>query len=129
MFRKLVCAMVVMVVCIGFVMAEEFNCTITKVDGDKITYQKFKKAKKGQPAEKDGDPVTIGVAKDAKISKGMFDKDAKKFVAGDAIEGGLKSETFTKIGEKGLPVRLTTDADNKSVTVILVTGGKKKAAQ
>jgi len=122
MVRKLVCAMFVMTVAIGFAFADEFNATITKVDGNKVTYQKFKKK------EKDGDPVTIEVAKDAKILTGKFDKDAKKLVAGDPIEGGLKSDTFAKIGDKGLPVRITTDADNKTVTQILV-GGKKKAAQ
>jgi hypothetical protein len=128
MIRKLVCAMAVMVVGVAFVMADEFNATITKVDGDKITYQKFKKVKKGQPAEKDGDPVTISVAKDAKIVKGMFNKDTKKVEAGDKIEGGLTADTFTKAGEKGVAARITTDADNKTVTQIMVTG-KKKAAQ
>jgi hypothetical protein len=121
--------MAVMVVGVAFVMADEFNATITKVDGDKITYQKFKKVKKGQPAEKDGDPVTISVAKDAKIVKGMFNKDTKKVEAGDKIEGGLTADTFTKAGEKGVAARITTDADNKTVTQIMVTGGKKKAAQ
>jgi len=129
MIRKLVCAMFVMLVGIGFVMAEEITATITKVDGDKITYQKMKKAKKGQPAEKDGDPVTISVAKDAKIVKGAFNKDTKKVEPGDAIEGGLKADLFSKIGEKGVNARITTDADNKKVTQIMVTGGKKKAAQ
>jgi len=128
MIRKLVCAMFVMVVGIGFVMADEFNATITKAADGKITYQKFKKAaKKGEAPEKDGEPVTIEVAKDAKIVKGTFDKDAKKFVAGDAIEGGLTSETFTKASDKGVAARITTDADNKKVTQIMVTGGKKKA--
>ena len=80
-----------------------------------------KAAKKGEAPEKDGDPVTISVAKDAKIVKGMFNKDTKKVEAGDKIEGGLTSETFTKIGEKGVAARITTDADNKTVTQIMVT--------
>lgn len=126
MVRKLVCALFVMTVGIGFVIADEFNATITKVDGDKITYQKFKKAaKKGEAPEKDGDAVTIS-AKGAKVLQGKFDKDAKKFVAGDAVEGGLTSETFKN--EKGVAARITTDGDNKTVTQILVTGGKKKKA-
>jgi len=129
MIRKLVGAMVVLVLGITFVMADEFNATITKAGDGKITYQKFKKAaKKGEAPEKDGDPVTIAVSKDAKIAKGMFNKDTKKVEAGDKIEGGLTSETFTKIGEKGVPARITTDADNKSVTQILVTGKGKKGA-
>jgi hypothetical protein len=117
--------MFVMVVGIGFVMADEFNATITKAGDGKITYQKFKKAaKKGEAPEKDGDPVTIDVAKDAKIVKGSFNKDTKKVEPGDKLEGGLANEVFK--GEKGVAARITTDADNKSVTQIIVTGGKKK---
>jgi hypothetical protein len=126
MIRKMVCAAFVMTVVIGLAVADDFTATITKVDGNNVTYQKYKKGKKGAKGEKDGDPVTIAVAKDAKVAKGMFDKDAKKFVAGDAIEGGLKSDVLAKASEdKGVNCFLTTDADNKSVTQILVIMGKK----
>jgi hypothetical protein len=122
MIRKLACAAFVMVVAVSFVMADEFTAQITKVDGNKITYQKMKKK------AKDGDPVTIEVAKDAKISNG---KGAKgKFEATEEIKDGLKAEVFSKASEdKGVNARITTDADNKKVTQILVIGGKKKAAQ
>ncbi len=128
MIRKLVCAMVVMVAVIGVVVADEFTASITKVDGNKITYQKYKKAEKGKKGvgEKDGEPVTVAVAKDAKIAQGKFNKDTKKLEAGDAIEGGLSAPVFSKIGDKGVAARITTDADNKTVTQILVVGGKKK---
>jgi hypothetical protein len=121
MVRKMVCAMFVMTVVIGLAFAEEFNCSITKVDGNKITYQKFKKK------DKVGDPVTIEVAKDAKVAKGVLDKDTKKYSVGDAIEGGLKADVFAKASEdKGVQVRITTSDDNKSVTQILVLGKKGK---
>ena len=42
----------------------------------------------------------------------------------DAIKEGLKDELFTKPGDKGIPARITTDADNKKATQILVL--KKK---
>jgi hypothetical protein len=123
MVRKLFCAMFVMTLAVGFVLADEINCTITKVDGNKITYQKYKKK------EKDGDPVTITVTSDAKILKGKFNKDTKKVEDGDPIEGGLKSDLFAKASEeKGVQVTITTDADNKNVTKIVTKGGKKKAA-
>ena len=129
MFRKLVGAMVVMTVAIGFAFAEEINVTITKVDGDKVTYQKYKKKQKGEKvAEKDGDPVTVDVAKDAKILKGT-PAGKGKIDPGDPIEGGLKSETFTKAGEKGVAVRITIDDDKKVATQILVIQPKKKAAE
>jgi len=132
MFRKLVCVTFVMTVAVGFVLADEFQGAITKIDGDKVTVQKMKKGKgKGGKGEKDGDPVTMTIAKDAKIVKGKFDMEAKKMVAGDAIEGGLKHEMFSKVSED-MPVNamITTDADNKSITTIMVggKGGKKKTA-
>jgi hypothetical protein len=122
MLRKFVCAAVVVVVGLGVAMADEFGAVITKVDGNKVTFQKVKKGEKS-------DPMTLPVKAGAKITKGMFNKDTKKFEAGDAIDTGLKNEMFTKIdAEKGLAVRITTDEDNKNITAITV-GGKKKKAQ
>lgn len=114
MFRKLLCSMVVMVIAIGFVAADEFNAVIKKVDDGKVTFYKSKT----KTTDK-SDDMTLPAAKDVKVNKGTAKKG--KVEVGDAIEGGLKSETFTKIGEKGLNVRITTDADNKTITAIVVT--------
>jgi hypothetical protein len=125
MWQKLVCAVFGLMVTIGLVTAGEFGGRITKVDGNKITVQKYKG--KGKKAEKDGDPVTLTVAKDAKIANGKFNKEDKKVEAGEAIEGGLKASVFTKASEdKGPRVRMTTDDDKKVVTEILVFSKKKK---
>ncbi len=121
MFRKLVCAMFVMTIAIGVTFAD-FNATITKVDGSKVTIQKYKKVK-GKAPEKDGDATTIDVGT-AKVVKGTFNKDTKKLEAGDAIEGGLKAEIFAKIGEKGVQARFIEEGDK--VTTIMILGGKKK---
>ena|SRR5437660_3905487 len=127
MYRKLVGALVVMVVAIGFVAAEDLNGVITKVDGDKITFQKMTKAKKGVKSEKEGDPIVLTVNKDAKIVAKKFDKDAKKVVE-EEVKDGLKAELFAKIDpEKGLNAVVT--ADDGKVSKIAVGGGKKKAAQ
>ena len=149
MFRKLVCAMFVMTIGIGIVAAEEFTASITKVDGDKVTLQKMKKGEKGKfGQEKDGDPVTLTVAKDAKITKAKFsfDKDNMKatWTNEGALEGVLKNEIF-KIEEKkkdetkdtpkdkgkgkgkfggfgggGLNALITTSDDGKTITAIEV---------
>ena len=121
MFRKMVCSMVVMVVAIGFVYADSFQATITKIEGDKVTIQKTKKVDK--KVEKDGDPITLPLAKDAKVVYGTVKKG--KAEVGDAVEGGVKAEVFTKAGDKGVSAYITTSDDNKSVTQILIT--KKKA--
>ena len=126
MFRKMIGATVVMAVAVGFVFADEFNATITKAGDGKITYQKYLKVKKGEEKKKDGDAVTIDLAKDAKIVKGAFNKDTKKLEAGEALEGGLKNEVFAKITEKGVGARITTEGEK--VTQIMVVGGKKKKA-
>jgi hypothetical protein len=146
--------MFVMTVGIGIVAAEEFTASITKVDvaGNKITIQKFKKGEKGKfgAQEKDGDPMTLTVAKDAKITKAKFsfDKDNMKatWTNEGAIEGGLKNDIF-KIEEKkkeepkddakdkgkgkgkfgkgfggggGLNALITTSDDGKTITAIEV---------
>jgi hypothetical protein len=130
MTRKLFCSMLVMTIGIGFVAADEFVAVIVKVDGNKVTYQKFKKGDKGKKGEKDGDAVTLPVAKDAKITKGMFSFKDKKFSVepGDPIEGGLKADIFKNATEeKGVFAGITRSEDKKTITAIAtVQFGKKK---
>jgi hypothetical protein len=132
MARKLFCALFVMTVAITFVAADEFQATITKVDGNKVTYQKYQKTKKGEEKKKDGDPVTLS-AKGAMVVSSKFDKETKKFVDGDAVTDGLKNEMFTtKLDEKkGQQARITTEGegDKAKITKISVNQKKKKAAQ
>jgi len=143
MLRKLLGSIIAMSVCFSFAAAEEFIASIKKVDGDKVTFTKgfggFGKDKKAEKAEE----VTLTAAKDIKVTKGKFNKEDKKIEAGEAIEGGLKNEMFTKIPEKkavdpekkgkggfggGLFAQITTSEDGKTITAISVMqfGGKKK---
>jgi hypothetical protein len=57
-----------------------------------------------------------------------FDPDTKKMVEGDAIENGLKSDTFSKISDKGLRATITTSGTGTDtmVTKILVGPGRMK---
>ena len=118
MFRRLVCAVVVLVFGVGLAVAAEIRAYITKIDGDKITYVENKG--KGEK----GDTKTVTTAANVKVIKGKINKD-KTFEPGDAVTGGLKNEMFSKIGEKGISATLVTDADNK-VTEVRITGGGKK---
>jgi hypothetical protein len=128
MIRKLACAVVVLTLSVGFVLADDFFATITAVKDGKVTYQKYKKStEKGKKGEKDGDPVTLPVAADATIAKGKFNEE-KKLEAGDKIEDGLKNDVFTKVGDKGMGAMISTDSDNKTITKIILFGGKKKKA-
>ena len=93
-----------------------------KVDGDKITFTEMKG--KGEK----GEEKTYTVASTVKVNKGKFNPDTKALEAGDALEGGLKNEMFSKIGEKGLRATIITNDDNK-VTEIRVGGGRGKKKQ
>jgi hypothetical protein len=125
MLRKLACVGVLFALGVGLVMAEEFNVQIKKIDGDKITAIKGAKFNKDAKKFEGGSEVTLTAAPDVKVMTGKKNKDTKKTEAGDAIEGGLKNERFTKIGENGIGAQVTTNDDGK-VTQILVFGGKKK---
>lgn len=115
MLRKLACALVVMAVAVGVVSADEFFAKITKVDGNKLTYQKYEKGKKV------GDPVTVEIAPGTTIAEFKRGTGAKKVVAGKAIEGGLKNKIFpTAPGDKELTAAITTSDDTKAVKRILV---------
>jgi hypothetical protein len=119
MLRKIVSAVVVLVLCIGIALADEMFGVITKLDNGKVTFTEMKGKEKG-------DTHTLAVADNVKVVKGKFNKETKKVEAGDEVEKGLKNEMFTKIGEKGVRVQIVTDGGNKKITEIRVLGGKKK---
>jgi hypothetical protein len=114
MLRKVIAAAVVGVLFVGVAFADQIRGVIVKVDGNKVTFAPVEG--KGKDAKK-GEEKTLPVAKDVKVTKGK---------TGDAVDGGVKNEAFSKIGKRGLPALITTDADNKTITEIRLFGGKKK---
>ena len=120
MLRKVVGAAVIMVLSVGIAMAEEIRAIITKVEGDKVTFAEAKG--KGEK----GPEKTLPVSDKVKVVKGKFNKDTKTVEAGEDIEKGLKNEIFSKekLGEKGIPAFVVTDADNKKITEIRIYGGR-----
>jgi hypothetical protein len=119
MLKRLISGALVLVVGAGVAFADEIRAIIIKVDGDKVTFAERKG--KGQK----GEEKTLS-ASDAKVVKGKFNMETKKVEAGDPLEGGLKNEAFSKIGEKGLGATIITDDANKKIIEIRVGGGKKK---
>src|SRR5687767_2506008 len=117
MLRKMVCAGFVVAVTFSLAAAEEFNASIRKVDGNKITFVK------GQKKDVKGEEATMEAAADVKVLTAKFNKEEKKVEAGEALPGGLKNERFKNIGEKGIGARIITDADNKKIVEIRVFGG------
>jgi len=103
--------MFVMAVAVGFVFADTFQATITKVDGNKVTYQKYKKGAKGAKGEKDGDAVTMEAAKDAKV--------LKYNVLFEISEGGLREDRTVTVDVNDTRHEGTNQAD-AMVTATLV---------
>lgn len=120
MIRNVLCAGVFLLACVGFVAGEEFFGSIRKVDGNKVTVQKFKKGEGGKKGEP-GDEVTLSVAENVKVmtSKG-------KDEAPTALEGGLTNERFKTIGDRGVMARITTDDAGKVTEIRTFQFGRKK---
>ena len=116
--RKLIAAAVVFALGMGIAMADDVRGVLKAVDGDKLTVTV--KSKKG---DKTGEDKTFVVPASAKVCKGSFNKDTKKFEAGDALDGGLKNEMV----KAGAFVTVTTESDK--VTQVIVGGGKKKKTE
>jgi hypothetical protein len=122
MLRKLICATFVLVCGVSIALADEFGASITKVDGNNVTFTKMKKGEKGEA-------MTLPAAKDVKVVTGKYNKDTKSFEVGEALAGGLKNEKLSNIGEKGQRARIITSDDGKTITEIrIMQGGRKKAA-
>jgi hypothetical protein len=112
MFRKLLCALTVLVLCVGVAGTGEIRGVITKVDGDQITFAAYK--------DKDGSekgPAKTLPATGAKVVRGKYNKDTKQLEAGDPLEGGLKNEVFSMIGMKGIYATIVTKADNQIIEI------------
>jgi hypothetical protein len=122
MLRRVVSAVVLLLLCLGFAMAEEIRAFITKVDGHKVTFAENKG--KGER----GTERTLPAVDKVKVVKGKKNKETKQVEAGEEIDKGLKNEMFSKekLGEKGLGAMIITDADDKKITEIRVFGGKGK---
>ncbi len=127
MLRKVVAALFLLVLGVGITLADEIRAVIIKVDGGKVTFAETKRGGGKGKAEK-GPEQTLSVTDNLKVFKGTYNKDTKKLEAGDAIEGGLKHEMFSKIdSEKGLQATVVTD--NNKITEIRVGGRGRRGGK
>ena len=109
--RKLACAVAVLVLSIGFALADEITGRITKIDDKKVTVVIGKKG--------DAKTAEYDLAKDCKFAK--MEKKKTKVELAD----GVKNEVFKDIDvKKGLPASLNV-IDGK-VTEVILAGKKKK---
>src|SRR4051812_3504943 len=96
MNRTFVGALVGAIGLVGITAAEEIPCYVTKIGDGHVTFVRTKFNKETKKLER-GEPATLPVASGVKVSKAVFDKDVKKIVSGDAVEGGLRNEAFTML--------------------------------
>jgi hypothetical protein len=109
-------AAVILCLTVGVVAAEEvLTVYITKVEGNKITFQKTK-----APTE----PMTLEVSRDVKIGMGRLNKDTKKVEIDTPLEEGLSNGVFAS-GKT--PARVTINNNKDRVLSIAVFKSKKKA--
>jgi hypothetical protein len=117
--RKFLGSAVVVLVAFTIASGDEYRAIIKKIDDGKVTFAKR------IDKTTTGDDMTLPLANDAKLVKGVFDKDSKTFKAGDALEKAAVKDIMTKAADKGAQAFIVTDKDNKSVTEIrFITGGK-----
>src|SRR5262245_24281452 len=118
--RKFLFAALALSVSLGVAFADiTTGVVITKVDG--TTVEGYKKGKKGAK----GDSFKLEAAKDVKVNKAGKAEKGKPPEAGDPIDGGLKADVLSKIGEKGQGGWVVTDDDFKTVKQIIVATPKK----
>lgn len=96
--KRYLLALIASVLCVGFVLAEEFTLQITSITNDgSVTGTKIATGKGkggfGKGTFGKGEEVTVKLAKDVKVHKGKYDADAKSFAAdGDDLKlTGLKA--------------------------------------
>jgi hypothetical protein len=124
MFRKMVCAGFVVLCGLSVAVAAEFNATISKVDGNNVTFTKREKGQKGQKGQK-GEPMTLTAAKDVKVANGKYNKDTNKVEVGEPLSGGLTNEKLSNISDKGVRAHIITSEDGKTITEIhIMQGGR-----
>ena len=116
--RKVVAASLVLVLCVGVAFAEEIRASITKVEGNKVSF--FKMEGKGKDAKRVGEERTLPAAKNVKVVHTKFNREQVKLEIGDAVEGGLKHKMFSSIPERGVRALIITDSDNKKISEIRV---------
>jgi len=148
--KKFVFALFASLGLVGFVLAEEFNGGLSKVEGSKVTITKEAPGggkgagagKKGAGAGKKGagkadpqpaaEPVVYDLAPGAVIGKGVADADKKGSfkLEGTAFANGVMNEAFKDAKDTSVRVHVTTADEDKGavkkgqVTELLVIPAK-----
>ncbi len=130
--HKFIAASLVLVIAVAVAAADEFTGFITRFEDGKMSVKKIK----GTETQE----VTLKVADNVKIFRGIVNMSTKKMEAGEAFEGGKEAlakqvketaervKKWTEEGKKGfgLGVFASIVTEGDKVTEIRVTGGGRK---
>jgi hypothetical protein len=105
MLPRCAVALLLMAFVVGVAHSDTFLANITKVDGNKITYQKatYEPGANGDPLAKYiyAEPVTVEITKDAALTMGHFlPTDPRIPKNATPLEGGLDHPFFKKLAER-----------------------------
>jgi hypothetical protein len=117
-------AVAIVAITFSFAYSDTFLATLTKVEGNKVTYKKatYNRDVGGAATSKYSydEPVTVEAAQDAAITSGHFlpaegRSTSEGYITGKTvpIEGGLGNDLFKNLPERKTPLRpsLITIAD------------------
>lgn len=122
MLRRFAASLAIIMTTVGFADSETFIARITKVEGNKVTYEKATyndpKARLLKGPVRYGDPVTVEATKNVAVTIGPFDlvegrPTSEGRIKGKtfAVDGGLNSAFFQNLDKGKLRPSLLTIAD------------------
>src|SRR5438067_428376 len=119
---QFVWAAVVTVCLSGVAAGEEFLALVSKVEDSQVTIRRLGKGKKVGTDER------LPLALKPKLSVGQFNKDTKKFEAGESLEWIEVERLLQAAYPRGVPAYVVVrDDDRRTVTAIRFLRLKKKA--
>ena len=107
MILRLLTAGICVVLCAGFVQADEFSATLVKVADGKITFTRGVGKKKKE--------TTLPADEKCRVVGAKYNAKAKKIEAGDEIAGGLKNPLFEMLDKETVEAWIVTNAENDRI--------------
>ena len=111
----------ILLVCAGFLQADEFTATLVKVEDGKVTYSRGSGKKKKV--------TTLPADEKCKVVVAKYDAKAKRIDAGDEIADGLKNAIFQKLDKEPVEAWIRTSENNERILEMRLFQSTKKKKQ
>jgi hypothetical protein len=107
-----------LLLCLGFVQAEEFAAPLVKVADGKVTFTRG--------IGKNKQDITLPAEK-CRVFLAKYDKINKKIDAGDELAGGLKNPLFEKLQKDTIEAWICTNEAGDKILELRIYQSAKKA--